>query len=324
MLNYIIRRLLAFIPTIIVTSILAFVLVNFVPGDIIDAMQSPSDIDVDREELERALGLDAPVTVQYLRWLGVMPQPDGKLRGIFQGHLGISWWRNEPVVSMIGRALPVTVELVILALVVAQSIALVIGILSAVRQDRFVDYVGRSLAIVCISVPGFWLGTMAIVFPAIWWGYTPPLIVIPFGDNPLAHLGMFIVPALLMGMASAGSSMRMTRTMMLEVLKQDYIRTAWAKGLEERAVVARHAVKNAMIPIVTIIGIQVPSMVAGAVIMEKIFSLPGMGRLIMDAIVVRDQPLIAGILFLFAIGLVVINLVVDLIYCYLDPRIHYA
>jgi peptide/nickel transport system permease protein len=164
---------------------------------------------------------------------------------------------------------------------------------------------------------------MVIVFPSIWWGYSPSLIVVPFSEDPLGHLGMFFVPAMLVGMVSAGSSMRMTRTMMLEVLKQDYVRTAWAKGLGEAAVVARHAVKNALIPIVTIVGIQLPNMVAGTVIIERIFNLPGMGRMIMDAIVVRDLPLISGVLFLFSIGLVLINLMVDLVYCVLDPRIHY-
>ncbi|MBA7622245.1 Glutathione transport system permease protein GsiC [subsurface metagenome] len=210
-----------------------------------------------------------------------------------------------------------------MGLIVAQLIALPVGIYSALRQDKWGDYVARSFAIGCISFPSFWLGTMIIVFPSIWWGYMPPILLIPFTEDPIGNLRMFIVPALLLGMAMSGMAMRMTRTMMLEVLRQDYIRTAWAKGLRERVVVLRHALKNALIPVITVIGFQIPILLGGTVIIEDIFCLPGMGRLLIAGIKFRDQPLVSGVLVLFSAVMVLINLTVDLTYAYLDPRVRY-
>ncbi len=218
---------------------------------------------------------------------------------------------------------PVTLELGIMGLMIGQLIALPIGIFSALRQDKWGDYIGRSFAILCISVPSFWVGTLIIVFPAIWWGYSAPIMFIPFTEDPIGNLKMFIIPAIIVGMAMAGMLMRLTRTMMLEVLRQDYIRTAWAKGLRERVVIQRHALKNALIPVITIIGLQAPILMGGTVIIEQIFSLPGMGRLILSATFHRDETLIGGIMFIFAAVLMLINLVVDLTYAYLDPRVHF-
>jgi len=181
----------------------------------------------------------------------------------------------------------------------------------------------RSFAIACIAIPGFWLGTLIIVFPSIWWGYSPPLILIPFTDDPIGNLRMFIIPAIVLGMSMAGMTMRMTRTMMLEVMRQDYIRTAWAKGLRERVVVMRHALKNALIPVVTLIGLYTPLLIGGTVIIEQIFVLPGMGRLLIEAILMRDYIMVMGVMVFFGVGLVFINLAVDLTYGFLDPRIHY-
>ena len=216
-----------------------------------------------------------------------------------------------------------TVELGLMAIIIGQLIALPIGIYSALRQDTWGDYIGRSLAILAISIPGFWLATKVIVIPSIWWGYMPSIYIIPFTEDPIGNLKMFIVPALLLGMSMSGATMRMTRTMMLEVLRQDYIRTAWAKGLRERVVTLRHALKNALIPVVTIVGLQVPIIIGGSVIIEQIFNLPGMGRLIVDAVIERDEPVVGGMILLFSVGLVLINLMVDLTYAYLDPRVHY-
>jgi peptide/nickel transport system permease protein len=210
-----------------------------------------------------------------------------------------------------------------MGLIVGQLIALPIGILSALRQDTWADYLGRSFAILCIAVPGFWLGTMAIVFPAIWWGYFPPIMHVPFLEAPLRNIRMFIVPAVILGMAMSGGTMRMTRTMMLEVLRQDYIRTAWAKGLREKVVVIRHALKNALIPVITLIGLWMPVLIGGTVIIERIFALQGMGYLIVDATEFRDYPLMSGVMLLFGVGMVVINLFVDLTYAFLDPRVQY-
>ena len=322
---YIIRRLLLMIPTLLVLSFAVYFLISLVPGDVIDAMLAVpgADQEVDREMLEKKLGLDAPLIVQYARWMGMIPRADGIVSGVFQGNFGVSWWTRKPVVDLMLQRWPVTIELGLLGMVIAQLIALPIGIYSALRQDRLGDHLGRSLAILFISVPGFWVGTLIVVFPSIWWGYMAPIMYIRFATDPLGNLGMVVAPAIVLGMGLAGLTMRMTRTMMLEVLRQDYIRTAWAKGLDERVVVIRHTVKNALIPVVTIVGLQLPIMIGGTVIIEQIFSLPGMGRLVLDAILHRDQPLVSGALLIFAVGLVVINLVVDLTYSLLDPRIRY-
>ena len=324
MRTYIVRRLLILIPTLLILSLVVFVLTSLIPGDIVTSIQAriPEEV-IDRAALEQRLGLDQPLLVQYGRWLGVLRQQDGEFRGVLQGNLGESWWRSDSVVSLIRLKWPITLQLGIMGLLIAQLIALPIGIYSAIRQDQLGDHIGRTFAILCISLPGFWLGTLAIVFPAIWWGYMPPLMLIRFTDNPIGNLQMFIIPAVVLGMALSGFTMRMTRTTMLEVLRQDYIRTAWAKGLQERVVVRRHALKNAMIPVVTGVGLQIPVLVGGTVIIENIFNLPGMGRLIFDAISQRDEPVVAGVTLLFSTMLVLINLLVDLTYRWLDPRIHY-
>jgi len=312
------------IPTLFLVSLIIFLLTHLIPGDVIDAMQAGvTDVKLPRAELERQLGLDVPLMHQYGRWMGVVPQADGSFSGVFQGDLGSSLWRKVPVVQLVAQKWPVTVELSIMALIIAQLIALPIGVYSALRQDKWGDYVGRSFAILCISIPGFWLGTMVIVLPSIWWDYMPPIMLVHLTEDPIGNLKMFIIPAVVMGMAMGGMTMRMTRTMMLEVLRQDYIRTAWAKGLRERVVVIRHALKNALIPVITVIGFQLPVMIGGTVIIEQIFCLPGMGRLIVEATLYRDYPVISGIMVLFSVGLVFINLMVDLTYAYLDPRVHY-
>jgi peptide/nickel transport system permease protein len=210
-----------------------------------------------------------------------------------------------------------------MGLIIAQLIALPIGVFSALRQDKWPDYIGRSLAIVLISVPSFWVATMVIVFPSIWWGHTPPMMLIHFTEDPIGNLGMFIIPSILLGMAMSGGTMRMTRSMVLEVLRQDYIRTAWAKGLRERVVTLRHVLKNALIPVVTIIGMQVPILLGGTVIIESIFNLPGMGRLAITATLGKDYPLTQGLLLVLGTFMVLMNLVTDLTYAYLDPRVHY-
>ncbi len=323
---YIIRRLLLMIPTLLLVVFLVFLLTHLVPGNIVDAIQAMSPADempVDRAAIEHALGLDAPLLTQLGRWVGVVPQMDGNFSGLFQGDLGSSWWRPMSVAELVILKLPVTLELGLMALIIAQLIALPIGVYSALRQDKWGDYLGRSFAILAISIPGFWLATMIIVYPARWWGYMPPIMLIRLTENPLGNLRMFIAPAIVLGLAMSGFTMRLTRTQMLEVLKQDYIRTAWAKGLRERVVVMRHALKNAFIPVITSVGLQLPVLVGGTVIIEQIFVLPGMGRLVVGAIMDRDEPLVAGVLLVFSVAVLLINLMVDLTYGFLDPRIHY-
>ena len=230
--------------------------------------------------------------------------------------------RGEVQEKIIER-LPVTIELGVLAITIGLVIALPVGIYSAIRQDTAADFLGRSFAIIGLATPNFWLGIMVMIYPAIWWRWAPPLELVPFARNPLGNLAVFIIPSLILGTASAAATMRMTRTMMLEVLRQDYIRTAWSKGLKERVVVIRHAVKNALIPVVTLIGLQLPILVGGAVIMENIFNLPGLGRLMLIALEERDYPMVSGINLFFATGVVVINLLIDLVYAVLDPRVRY-
>ena len=331
---YVIRRLLLVIPTLFILTIIVFLSVRFIPGDVIDKLEaqiqrSQPAMTIDREAVERMLGLDVPVYVQYGRWIGVLPTPDwvtgeSHFKGLLQGNLGHSMIRGKVAVDelIIGR-LPVTIELGLMSIVIGLVIALPVGIYSAVRQDTAADYLGRSVAIIGLATPNFWLGMMVMIFPAIWWGWTPPLKLIPFTEDPLGNLGMFLIPSLIVGTATAASTMRMTRTMMLEVLRQDYIRTSWSKGLKERVVVLRHALKNALIPVVTLIGMELPIVVGGAVIMENIFNLPGLGQLMVNALIARDYPLISGINLVFATAVVGINLLIDLIYAFLDPRVRY-
>ena len=332
---YLIRRLLLIIPTLSVLTIMVFLAVRFIPGDVIDVMvariteQGAEGAEIDRAALERRLGLDVPVHVQYGRWIGVLPTPDfitgeSRFKGLLQGALGQSLWGAHFSVEekIIGR-LPVTIQLGVMAIVIGLVIALPVGIYSAIRQDTAADYAGRSVAIIGLATPNFWLGTMVMLYPAIWWGWSPPMETIPFTEDPLGNIGMFLIPSLILGTASAAATMRMTRTMMLEVLRQDYIRTAWAKGLRERVVVMRHAIKNALIPVVTLIGLQLPILIGGSVIMENIFSLPGLGRLLLTALDTRDYPMVSGANLVFATAVVLFNLLIDLLYSYLDPRVRY-
>ena len=263
--------------------------------------------DFDREALLHMLGLDVPVYVQYGRWIGVLPTPDwvtgeSHFKGLLQGTLGESLWGAHLSVEekIIGR-LPVTIELGVMAIVIGLLIAVPVGIYSAIRQDTAADYVGRSVAILGLATPNFWLALMVVIYPVIWWGWSPPMELIPFTEDPLGNLGMFLIPSVILGTAMAAATMRLTRTMMLEVLRQDYIRTAWSKGLRERVVIIRHTIKNALIPVVTLIGMQLPLLVGGSVIIENIFNLPGIGRLMVDALNDRDYPVVSGVNLFFAI-----------------------
>ena len=313
---HVIRRLLLVIPTLFILSILVFLSVRFIPGDVIDVMQGRLGGlgQVDRAALERMLGLDQPVYVQYGRWLGDI---------LLHGSLGRSLMGDWSVEEKILARLPVTIELGVLSIVIGLLIALPVGIYSAIRQDTAVDYAGRSIAILGLATPNFWLALMVMIYPSIWWGWSPPMRLITFSEDPLGNLGMFLIPSLILGTYLAAATMRMTRTMMLEVLRQDYIRTAWSKGLKERVVVVRHAVKNVLIPVVTLIGLQLPILVGGAVIIENIFNLPGLGRLMLVALNDRDFPVVAGINLVFGTAVMGINLVIDLVYAVLDPRVRY-
>ncbi len=331
MRSYIIRRLLLIIPTLFLVTIIVFLSVRFIPGSVIDLMvaemrQFPipaSGLTTSAEYIKHAVGLDVPLYVQYGRWLGILPQPDIGFSGLLQGNLGNSLWELKPILPDIMQRLPVSIELGLVAITTALLIALPIGIYSAVRQDTGLDYIGRTIAILAISIPSFWLGTMVIVYPSIWWGWVPPMEFVPFVKNPVENMQIIILPGMILGMVTSGQTMRMTRTMMLEVLRQDYIRTAWAKGLREWTIIMRHALKNALIPVVTMIGMLLPILIGGSVILETIFNLPGIGIYLVKALNQRDYPVISGVNVVLASFVLIINLIIDLTYGWLDPRISY-
>jgi len=311
--KYVLRRLLVAIPSLLIASLIVFSLPRMIPGDVVQLMLEEKAYGKDLDELREKLGLNRPIYIQYFEWLGQ----------IVQGNLGESLWTKRPVVEELLRRLPVSLELGILALIFAILIALPIGIIAAVRQDSIADYVSRSLAILGLSVPGFWIATLVVLLPAIWWGWSPPIQFTEFTVNPWAHVAQFVIPAFILGIASAAAIMRLTRAMLLEVLRQDYVRTAWAKGVREGSVVLKHSLKNALIPVVTVLGIQVSQILGGTVIFESIFGLPGMGRFLFDAINQRDYPVIQGVNLLIVSVVVSMNLLVDAAYAYLDPRIRY-
>ncbi len=314
---YIARRLLALIPTLFFASVIVFVTVRLIPGDIIDLMMSQNDISAgkkDREALQAALGLDKPMYIQYFHWIGAI---------LFSGDMGKSLWQNTPVTEQLLQRLPVTFELGLLSLLVALSVAIPIGVYSAIRQDTAGDYITRSFSILMLAVPSFWLGTLVMVFPSIWWGWSPQIRFVPFWQDPIQNLSQMVVPSIILGCSLSAITMRLTRTMMLEVLRQDYVRTAWAKGLSEKLVVMRHALRNALIPVVTLIGLQAPILIGGAVIMEQIFVIPGMGLLLLEAVSQRDYPIITGVFLVVGLAVMVINLIVDLSYGLLDPKVRY-
>ena len=318
MRDYVIRRLLLVIVTLWLVSLIVFIMLQMIPGDIVDSMIAELErrgrAGVDRETLVRMLGLDVPVYVQYGRWIRDI---------VLHGNLGVALSHGLPVTEQIFSRIGVTLELGILAIIIAVSISLPIGILSAIRQDTFGDYVGRSVAIIFIAVPSFWVATLVFLYPSLIWNWSPSVDLVPLAENPIANLKVYAIPSFILGMAMAGTAMRMTRTMMLEVLRQDYIRTAYAKGLRERIVVVRHSLKNALIPVVTVLGAELPVLVGGSVIIEQIFALPGMGTLLIDMLHRRDFTMVAGINIIVAAAVVLANLIVDLSYAYLDPRVRF-
>ncbi|MDB5575006.1 MAG: transporter permease [Bradyrhizobium sp.] len=314
---YLARRLLALIPALFFASLIVFVIVRLVPGNVIDMMLSQNDVGADklsRDQLIATLGLDRPMWQQYFHWISGI---------LLHGDFGRSLWQNTPVSELLGARMPITFQLGLMAMIVALTIALPIGIYSAIRQDTAGDYLTRSFSILMLAVPSFWMGTMVMVFPSIWWGWSPQMNFVPFTVDPVQNLKQMILPSLILGTALSAITMRLTRTMMLEVLRQDYIRTAWAKGLSERLVVVRHALRNALIPVVTLIGLQAPILIGGAVIVEQIFVIPGMGLLLLEAISQRDYPIITGVSLVIGLSVMLINLAVDLSYGLLDPKVRY-
>lgn len=319
MTNYIIRRLLWLIPTIFFVTIITFLLCRWVPGTAVDVIESTlsqgGTVNIDRAAIARMLGLDVPVYTQYMRWIS----------GIFlHGNFGTSIIQGRPVLTMVVERMPVTLELGIIGLLIGQALSLPLGVLTAARQDSAIDYGLRVFSILLVSLPQFWVGTMVMIYPSVWWGWSPPVELVQFTKNPMGNLGMFLLPGFIMGITTMGMSLRFVRTMMLEVMRQDYIRTAWSKGLTESVVVTRHAVKNAFIPVITMLGGSLAMLFGGAVFIEQIFCLPGMGLLMLQALNQRDYPLIQAITLFMSFIIMFSNLLVDISYTWLDPRIRYT
>ena len=285
------------------------------PGDALTALMAESGNVSERElqKLRKDLGLDLPYYEQYLIWLWQM----------VSFNPGYSIFTSEPIPVALKKSIPVTIELALLAMILGLVIAIPLGVLSATRQDKLSDYMGRLVAISGLSLPDFWLGTLVITFAAIWFSWIPPLGYASVWESPWRNLQQFLLPAAVLGFRLSAATMRMTRSTLLEVLREDYVRTAWSKGLGERVIIYKHALKNALIPVVTIVGGQLGTLLAGTVIVETIFALPGMGRLTVEAILYRDYPIVQTNVMLVAATLVMLNLLVDLTYAWLDPRIHY-
>lgn len=315
MQSYILRRLLLLIPTLIVVSMVIFGMVRAVPGDVVSILLGEQQPDAEeRAEMERALGLDGPLHEQYFRWLG----------NAAQGDLGESLFTGKEVTKDISEKFKITAVLALESSVIALLIAFPIGILATIRQDTFIDYAARSFGLLGLSLPNFWVATMVVVYGSIHFGYAPPLRYADVSSEPIRALRELLLPALVLGWILSGTLLRMIRTSLLDVLRQDYIRTAWAKGMRERAIVMRHALKNAMIPVITVVGIQLASLLGGAIIIESVFNIPGVGRLMVESVALRDYPVIQGITLTITLLVLITNLLVDLSYGYLDPRIRYT
>jgi peptide/nickel transport system permease protein len=314
--KYVIRRLLLSVPVLLLSSLIVFGLMRVMPGDALTALMgesgnvSPKDL----QKLRMDLGLDRPYHEQYAIWVWQMVSLNP----------GLSIFTSEPIPVALKKSIPVTLELATLAIILGLSIAIPVGVLSATRQDTMSDYAGRVVAVSGLSMPEFWIGTLVITFAAIWFNWIPPIGYVSLWDSPWKNLQQFLVPAAILGFRLSAATMRMTRSTVLEVLREDYVRTAWAKGLAGKIVVYKHALKNALIPVVTIVGGQLGTLLAGTVVVETIFALPGMGRLTVEAILYRDYPIVQTNVMLVAATLVTLNLVVDLTYAWLDPRIRYS
>lgn len=315
MYKYVLRRLLLAVPVLVLASLVVFGLMRIMPGDALTALMAESGNVSQRElaKLRKELKLDLPYYQQYLHWVWQMVTLNP----------GDSVFTGDAIATSLKKSIPVTVELAAMAMVFGLALAIPLGVLSATRQDKMGDYVGRLVAISGLSFPDFWLGTLVITFAAIWFNWIPPLGYTSAWDSPWKNFQQFVLPAAVLGLRLSSATMRMTRSTLLEVLREDYVRTAWAKGLAQKIIIYKHALKNALIPVVTIIGGQVSTLLAGTVIVETIFALPGMGRLTVEAILFRDYPVVQTNVMLVAVTLVVLNLLVDLTYAWLDPRIRY-
>ena len=313
MTGYVLRRILVAIPTLIGISIIIFLMVRLLPGDIIDVLLGGDQLATEeqRQQAREQLGLTGSYAEQYWRWAS----------NFVQGDFGFSYRNTQPVSEILTNALPITLELTILGLLIATVVGIPLGVLSAVKRDSTHDYLARVGGLIGVSIPSFWLATLLLLFTSRVFGWVPPLNYTPIYEDPIENLSQFILPAISISVFTLAVVMRMVRATMLEVLGQDYVRTARAKGVKRKVVISRHALRNALIPVVTVIGFEVGILMGGSAIVEIIFGLPGMGNTLINAIFNRDYPVVQAATMMIATVFIFANLVVDLVYGVLDPRI---
>ena len=317
MRTYLAKRLLLIVPTLFGVAAVVFLIMRVIPGDVTLLILGGDQVGrIDPQQLaamRHQLGLDQPLAVQFGHWLW----------GVLRLDFGTSLWTGQPVIEEVLIRLPLSLEVAILATIVSVLLAVPLGMLAAMRQDTWVDYVIRVVSIGGQAIPSFWVGILVILFLVIYFGWGPPLEFTPPWVDPWANFQQLVWPVLTIGYRYAAVTTRMTRSTVLEVLREDYIRTAWAKGLRERAVVIRHALKNAMLPVITLVGTEFAFLIGGLVVTETVFTLNGVGRFVVDAVAHRDYPVVQALVFLIALCFVVVNLLIDLTYALLDPRIRY-
>ena len=316
MTGYIVQRILLMFPTIILVVTLTFALMHIVPGDAVLAQIEegtnlrPEQLDLMRERL----GLDKPLYVQYGEWLW----------GLLKFDAGVSLFTGRPVMAQLLRAIPISVELILFSQILSISIAIPVGVLSAIRQDTWLDYILRTTSIGMLAARSFWIATMVIIFGAYWFLWSPPIGYMPFWEDPVTNLKQLLIPSVIIGLNGSATKMRMTRSTVLEVLRQDYVRTARAKGLSETVVLVRHVLKNSLIPVITIWGASIAGLVNGSIIIENIFGLPGVGRSMITAINNSDMTQLQINVLFYGVAIMVINLIVDISYTWFDPRVRYS
>lgn len=318
MWQYILKRLLLMIPTLLGVAVVVFLLMHVVPGDIamlvLGAGEQGGDVNFfELERVRQKLGLNRPLYEQFFSWVW----------GIARLDFGTSLWSGAPVLEELGIRFPLTFEVAIFATLISTIIAVPLGTLAAIRQDTWIDYAVRVFSIGGQAIPNFWTGILLILFLVIYFQWSPPLVFVPLWEDPWENFKQLVWPIVTVGYRNAAVSTRLTRSAVLEVIREDYIRTAWAKGLRELVVVLKHTLKNAMLPVITIIGAEFAFLMGGLVVTETVFTLNGLGRFVVDAILHRDIPVVQTMVVLTAFVIVFINLVEDLLYAWLDPRISY-
>lgn len=312
--KYTIKRLLLLIPTLLLVCVIVFALMRLVPGSAVDQIiytYKESGIIITPQDASAMLGLDKPAFVQFFSWFTSM----------LHGDMGMSLFQSEAVTQIIARRLPPSLELGIMTLVFTTLLSVPLGLYCASHQDSFLDNIIRVIGVILSSLPLFWIGVLILVYPAVWWGWSTPIKFVSFFDNPMSNIRMFLLPALLGSITQAGMQIRAVRTITLEVMRQDYIRTAWSKGIKERRVMFFHAFRNSLIPFITMFGGAIAGLVGGSVILETMFNIPGIGQQLVTALSNRDYPLVQGCTLILAAFVMVVNLIVDLAYKWCDPRV---